>query len=430
MTAHTDPSARWTDVFEGLDREAFTELAVIAAELSHAPMAMVTLVDEDRHWFTSVTGVQLTAGPWEQTFCSHAVRQTNLFVVPDATLDPQFAFSPLVQSSPFVRFYAGAPLLAGNQVLGTLCVMDRTPRQLTSSHQASLRALARQVVMQLQLRRQTLELARLNQALAEEANERRVTEDRLRQSEKALRTSQAALEQLDAARRELVADVSHDLRTPLTALQGYLDTVILKGGALSDEVRQQYLDQASAQSRRLGRLVADLFELAQLDGGQDVFPREPFEIAELTRDVVQTFVLGARAKGVDLRFHCDAGSTVVSGSVRLMERVVGNLLDNAIRFTPDGGQVTATCYREASRVGVRISDTGPGIAPADRARIFDRFYRGQQAAGVGPTAGLGLSIAKRIVELHGGELVAAANTGGGTEFSLLLAATEWDAITT
>lgn len=260
---------RWGDVFESIERDAFEELALLASEVSRAPIALVTLVDDDRHWFISVTGTHLTAGPWEQTFCAHAAKQRAVFVVPDARRDPRFATNPLVQAAPYIRFYAGAPLLADNTVVvGTLCVMDVAPREFPAESAASLRALARQVVTQLELRRQTRQLVRLNEALASEGLERESTEARLRDSEHALRTSQEALQRIDAERRELVANISHDLRTPLTALQGYLDTVLMKTDALDTAGQRQYLQQASTQSRRLARLIADLSELAPLDDRQ------------------------------------------------------------------------------------------------------------------------------------------------------------------
>ncbi|MBA2354829.1 MAG: GAF domain-containing sensor histidine kinase [Acidobacteria bacterium] len=414
-------SVRWTEVFESMESDAFEEVARLAGEVSRAPIALITLVDEDRHWFTSVVGTHLTAGPWEQTFCAHAVQQQAVFVVPDATRDARFAMNPLVRAAPHIRFYAGAPLLTDNRVVGTLCVMDVAPRDFPSESAASLAALARQVVTQLHLRRQTRQLGRLNDALAAEARERTRTEARLRDSEQALRSSQEALQRTDAERRQLVANVSHDLRTPLTALQGYLDTILLKGDVLDPAEQRHYVQQASTQSRRLARLVADLFELAQLDDRQVQLKAEPFTMPELISDVVQAFGLAANAKHVALTMDLEDRSAVVMGEVRLLERVLDNLLDNAIRFTPPGGTVSVACACVGEHVVVRVIDTGPGIADVERERIFDRFYRGPQPAATSPAgAGIGLSIARRIVVLHGGDLTVAPGNGGGAQFAFSL----------
>jgi len=418
-------SVRWTEIFATIESDAFQELALLAGEVSRSPIAMVTLVDENQRWFTSSTGAQLTAGPWEQTFCSHAVQQVDLFVVRDATLDPRFAQSLLVHAPPYIRFYAGAPLLTGGRVVGTLCVMDTAARDLPSQSATGLRALARQVVTQLELRRQSLELKRLNEALAHEVVERQRTEAHLRDVARALRESQHALQEIDTERRELIANVSHDLRTPLTALQGFLDTVLMKGEALDALTQRQYLEQASAKVRRLARLVSDLFELAELDAGHIAMKPERFELAELAHDVVQAFTLGARAKRVTLRVRAEGRPVTLVGDLRLLERVLENLLHNAIRFTPEGGEVILTCSRSNDRAEVRVTDTGPGIAPADRAHLFNRFYSGRQPSDhVSATTGLGLAIARRVVELHGGTLTAAEPSEGGAEFIASLPASD------
>ena len=416
---------RWTEVFEGIESDAFRELAVLAREVARAPIALVTLVDENRHWFTSVTGIEIADGPWEETFCSHAVRQTDVFEVADATLDQRFAQNPLVHNRPYVRFYAGVPLVTTTGVVGTLCVMDDNARALTTTAATGLRALARQVVMQLELRRQTIRLAQLNAILAAEAIERRRSEALLRQSERALRESQRELKQLDAERRELLTNISHDLRTPLTSLQGYLDTLLMKAATLDAAKQREYLEQAAAKSGRVARLVSDLFELTQLESGHVELKSEPFGLAELVRDVVQAFALAAAAKGVRTSLECDARHALVVGDVRLVERVLENLLDNAIRFTPEGGLVRASCAQLGDRIIVRVSDTGPGIAPSDQYRIFDRFYRGRQDRGRSTTTtGLGLAIARRIVELHGGTITVAEGELGGATLTFWLLSAE------
>ncbi len=135
---------------------------------------------------------------------------------------------------------------------------------------------------------------------------------------------------------------------------------------------------------------------------------------------MQTFVLAAEAKGIALGTDLSDRCAAVTGEVRLIERVLDNLLDNAIRFTPKGGAVSVACARDGDVVRVRVTDTGPGIATEDIDKIFDRFYRGRQPADTSTNAGLGLSIARRIMALHGGELTASHQRGGGSEFAFWL----------
>lgn len=226
------------------------------------------------------------------------------------------------------------------------------------------------------------------------------------------------LKETDRLRRELVANVSHDLRTPLASLQGYLETLQLKKDRLTREEQNEYIETAARHSRRLGKLVSELFELARLDSTETTPEREPFSLAELVQDVLQKFELQAREAGVSLEVRLDANVPFVYANIGLIERVLENLLDNALRHTPEGGSVNLTLEPGESTVTVRLSDTGCGIADQDLPHIFDRFYRPRTARGRnGDGAGLGLAIARRILELHGGRIEAASAVRAGTTFT-------------
>jgi two-component system OmpR family sensor kinase len=224
------------------------------------------------------------------------------------------------------------------------------------------------------------------------------------------------LKEIDLLRRELIANVSHDLRTPLASLQGYLDTLLLKEGQLTPEEQRRFLETASRHSERLGKLVGELFELAKLDAQVTPIRVEPFSMAELVQDVVMKFQLRAEQGGVTLKAEVTPDLPLVSGDIALMERVLENLLDNAIRYTPAGGRVTVSIVRQNGKLSVRVSDTGRGIAEENLPYIFDRFYRGDTSTDRDGGAGLGLAIAKRILELHGSSLVAESRVNVGTTF--------------
>lgn len=226
-------------------------------------------------------------------------------------------------------------------------------------------------------------------------------------------TQVTKLKHTDALRRELIANVSHDLRTPLASLHGYLETLLIKEGNLSADEQRSFLAIATKQSERLRHLVEELFELAKLDSSEVKLHCEPFSLAELVQDVVQKFHLAAEKQRVKLETAFVADLPFVLADIGLIERVLDNLLQNALRYTPPGGTITVAIAQAEQSVVVRIADTGCGIAAEDLPYIFDRFYRAdgrRRSEG----AGLGLAITKRILELHGSAVQAQSTLDAGT----------------
>jgi signal transduction histidine kinase len=230
------------------------------------------------------------------------------------------------------------------------------------------------------------------------------------------------LERTDGQRRELVANISHDIRTPLTNLQGYLETLGLKDANLSAADRKRYLDTALQHCQRLTQLVNELFELAKLDSCERIVYTEPFSLSELTQDVVQKFQLKASEQKIDLIAECGDTTPMVYGDIGMLQRVLENLIDNGLRHTPPGGRVTVGLSAKGEQVIVKVADTGCGI-PTDKVEhIFDRFYRGDSTADAQQHAGLGLAITRRILELHGSRIEVRSHDGEGTTFTFQMAA--------
>jgi two-component system OmpR family sensor kinase len=222
----------------------------------------------------------------------------------------------------------------------------------------------------------------------------------------------------DQSRRELIANVSHDLRTPLASLQGYLETLLMKQDALDRDEKEKYLRLALNHSSRLGRLIKELFELATLDNTDSAPAFEPFSLAELAQDVTQKFALQAEQKSLVLETDIPHDAPFVSGDIGLIERVLENLIENAIKYTPDGGRVRIALTPHGEALTAEIADTGVGIPEADLPRIFDRFYRveSHRPDDVEGT-GLGLAIARRILQLHGVAIDVKSRLGEGTRFT-------------
>lgn len=228
----------------------------------------------------------------------------------------------------------------------------------------------------------------------------------------------------DAKRRELIASVSHDLRTPLTSLSGYLETLSLKEGTLSEEQKRRYIHIASEQTNHLTRLVSELFELARLDSVETLITVEAFSLAELAQDVAQKFELTCRQKNITLQVDFGDNLPFAFGDIGLMQRVLENLVDNAIRHTPKGGTITLSLSGTGESIQVTLTDTGVGIAEEDLPHIFERFYHKDRVSEEDKKgAGLGLAIAKRILNLHGSNIEAESKPDVGTTFRFALPTT-------
>jgi len=231
----------------------------------------------------------------------------------------------------------------------------------------------------------------------------------------------AQLKENDNLRRELVSNISHDLRTPLSAMQGYLETLIIKGEALSEEERDRYLKIARRHVVRLGSLIGDLFELSKLDSAIVTPQLESFSVPELVQDIAQEFQLQAEKKDITLSLNLDTNSALTIGDIGLIQRVLENLVRNAIRFTPVGGEVTLSISERPQSVAVAVSDTGAGIPDNEISHIFDRFYRSDQGNGSrSDSSGLGLAIVKKILDLHDSRITVVSKVNAGTRFEFEL----------
>ncbi|VVE46158.1 Sensor histidine kinase ResE [Pandoraea horticolens] len=235
-----------------------------------------------------------------------------------------------------------------------------------------------------------------------------VLERAFRQMVERLGAQWRTLTRQDQERRELIANISHDLRTPLSSLHGYLETLSLKDATLTPAERRRYLGIALDQSRKVGALAQSLFELARLEHGFVQPEAEPFSVTDLIQDVFQKFELSAESRGVALRAQLAPQIPVACADLGLIERVFTNLLDNALRYTPSGGEITVAVAPVGTEIEVQVSDTGPGIPESAREGLFERPFT---VGGARREGGLGLRIVHRILQLHGRRITLVDSTG-------------------
>lgn len=221
------------------------------------------------------------------------------------------------------------------------------------------------------------------------------------------------LEQWEKLRQEFVSDVSHEIQSPLTSIRGF--ACALKRDDLSPAERHRYLEIIETESQRLSRLAASLLDLASLNSAQHQFSPRPYRLDTQIKDVI----LSCEAQWSEKRLEMDAAleEATIIGDEELLSRLWINLIHNSIKFTPNGGGVCVQLFPGRSHHRVSVTDTGIGIASDDLPRIFERFYKGDRArTGLQSGNGLGLAIAKRVVEIHGGTIAARNLPGKGAEF--------------
>lgn len=225
------------------------------------------------------------------------------------------------------------------------------------------------------------------------------------------------MKSLDQLRRELIANISHDLRTPLAIIQGFVETLIMKTEQLPPEDRKRHLQTIYNSSERLSGLISQLFEYSKLEARQIEPAKEAFSVGELAQDVAHKFSVLAAGKGINIKLDVPEGLPRIFADLGLVERVLNNLMDNALKFTPAGGEVLLQMHADNDAVQVRVADTGPGIPEGDLPFIFDRYRKGNRAGdGRNSGAGLGLAIVKKILELHDQSIRIQSKVKEGTSF--------------
>ncbi len=362
----------------------FDELARLAAQLCECPVAAITLVDGERQWYKARIGLDLPHTPRSANGpCSNAILGHELMVVPDLTLDPRFVGSPTVEKLG-MRFYAGVPLVNREEhALGTLCVLDRVPRELRPQQLDALRTLGRQVMSQLELRRLAL---------------------------------------VGASRERLIAILSQDVRGPLQQLL----LAQMQSGSNAGGREQRLLAQVGISAERMTRLIRDVLDFTQTRTGSGLtLNLRPINLHTVCRRVVQEFALSYPGREIRLKLYGDG--TGIWDEDRLAQ-VLGNLLANALRYGQPSQPVTLTCDTNEDVAVLGVHNHGEPIPPELLPRIFGPFCRsGSSSESETNFSGLrlGLYIVREIATALGGTVEVHSNHDRGTTFRMRLPRREW-----
>lgn len=494
------------DILDSPREQSFDDLVQLASSICTTPVGVVTLIDGDRQWFKSCLGLDATETPRDIAFCAHAIlKPDQLMIVEDARIDPRFADHPLVTGEPHIRFYAGAPLVtSAGFPLGTLCVVDYEPRQLTASQVRSLELLARQVANLIQLREVNLELKKEKEKLSmlysqaplaiilndcidamfldcnpefarmlgypfeqilrlsygditpeeyREADARQrdllFATGRYGPYEKELIHSSGQRvpvvlngvlietplggrhiwtfiqdltehKRVEQMKNEFVSAVSHELRTPLTSISGSLG--LIASGMLGElpATVQSMLSIAHKNAQRLTLLINDLLDMEKILAGKMLFDIQEQALLPILRSSLESNKAYADTFGINLVLNDDGEDLRGYIDARRLQQVLANFISNAIKFSPEGGQVDVVLSRQGDYAKIAVIDRGPGISEEFRARIFQKFSQAdssdsRQRGGTG----LGLAISKALVEKMHGSIGFESEVGKGATFFAL-----------
>jgi signal transduction histidine kinase len=370
---------------------SFDRVVDIVADVLGVQVAMVTFVDRERSWYKAERGMGLSEMPREDNMCDAVIAQDGVLVIPDALNAPPALVRPLLKKG--LRFYAGAPLRTAEGVnIGTLCAVDSRPRELAPMERRLLANLAEVVVDALELR---------------------VAARAVAQADEELRRLNADLARANANKSEFLAHMSHELRTPLNGIFGASE--LLAAGLFGplNPRQAEYIRDIRVSANHLLKLIEDILDLSRIEAGHFELKEEHVEVSSLLERCAGMVRGVAETRGITLRLGLPAEPLVLECDERRLTEVVCNLLSNALKFSPEGGQVELRVSREGERAVFVVSDQGPGIPSELQERIFEEFYRVPDDR---EGTGLGLALARRLVELHGGSMWVQSTPGEGSRF--------------
>ena len=372
------------EILDTLEEQAYDDLTLLAAQICDTPIALVSLIDEERQWFKSHHGLDVCETPKDVAFCAHAIHGDGLFMVEDSENDERFHDNPLVTDAPHVKFYAGFPLyIEGKYPVGTLCVIDDHARELSDIQKQALEALSRQVVSQLELR---------------------------------LKVKQLMV--LDDTKDKFISMVSHELRTPLTSIVGSLS---LLTNTMADQIGKEALAMtniAYRNGKQLINIVNDILDVTKIDAGKLELNIAKHNLYEVVNEAVELNMpyLNKCECNVNLESKSDHPVFVNIDKDRIIQ-VMNNLISNAAKFTKTNDTIVVSIDTEDDFAKVSIIDHGFGIKDSNKPAVFERFVQSSDNVNQKlPGTGLGLNLCKSIIEKHNGIISFESTVNVGSEF--------------
>ncbi len=377
------------NLLDSLPEEEYDNITRIASEICHVPMSLITLLDADRQYFKSKIGIEGTGTDRDSSFCGHAILHPNdMFIVADPSKDERFHDNPYVTGAPYVGFYAGVPLVnEDGYALGTLCVLDNKPKELTKEQKETLQALAKQVVAYFELRKKNIEL----------------------------NMQKEELKVLNQSLERFAYVAAHDLKSPCNNLVQLSELLKSNYGAQLDEDGNWMLDAVASASATLGGLIDGILKHTRSINETDI-SKDKTTFGELAADL-KNIINTPR----HFQFFINNAETELFVPKTAVQQILLNLVVNAIKYNDkDRGEVTVGVADVGDHYEFTVADNGPGIPEDQHEKVFELFATlGNDSEG-NRGHGIGLSTVKRLVEKSSGAIHITSEHGKGSRFTFTI----------
>jgi len=368
-----------TQLLDTPEEKEFDEIVQLASDLCNTPISLITLLDTERQWFKAKVGLDASETSREVSFCGHAILQNEIFEVPDALKDIRFSDNPLVTDGPEIRFYAGMPLVTeSGSRLGTLCVIDTTPRVLTERQRFALKVLASNVIKVAELRSKNRQLHHLTE------NQKRI-----------------------------ISIVAHDVRNPLAAIKSVID--LKKDDFIDEQTAAEMLSLVSVQLDSTLDMVDNVVGWGQLQLKPAMMASAEINLYQLVNEIFIADGLAAKMKNNQLVNNVGA-NVLLYIDKQVIKFILRNLVSNSNKFT-ENGSITVTALQQVNKTEIMIQDTGIGMS-ADKAEQLFTQTGGTTTLGTNNEkgSGLGLMLVKEFIDQLKGSIHVESTPGKGTKF--------------
>lgn len=380
------------NILHTLPEEEFDALTKLASQICKKPIAFINFIDTNEHWPKSCVGAKPNSIPRPQSVCHYTTLNSDVLEVQDLSKDPRFADFDYVKNDPNLRFYAGAPLLTdNNNAIGSICVFDYEQNSLSDEQRKGLQTLSNEVMARLELRKREHEL-----------------------------------EQLVGFKDRLIKVASHDIRNPLTGIMGAAETLQEEG---MDEEDQALLNQIITEgAAQIDRIISELLDTEQVQFGKLKYQPETYDPSKGLKNIVNMFQFTAENKGIKLSLTIESAIPKVYFDKHKYERIITNIISNALKFTPSGNEVKVHAGYRSKNLVTTISDNGIGMTEEMLQHLFEKKESGGRAGTNNETSyGLGMPTVKAFSDVCKANIDISSEPEKGTTIKVTMPAPKADA---